>query len=314
MVKGKRSWREVGATGFRAWIRRHAFSLLSSLGSLARYPLASLMTVGVVGFAIAMPLSLQLALDNIERLSRHWERLDTLSVFLDQGLEQATIDRLTSRISTWEDVIAVDPISPEQGLGELSAQLGFAAAEEVLEDSPLPWVLEVTLATDSDRASIMARLGTEQGVAEVLADLQWLERLDAIAELLQQLAWLLAGLLAGGVAVVIGNTIRLDVQNRREEIEVLALVGATAAFIRRPFLYSGFWYGLLGGMLACLLLYAGLFSLQGPVNRLGQSYAATFQLIGPAPLITMLAILGSALFGLLGAWLAVGQHLRRIDP
>ncbi|MFP4208761.1 MAG: permease-like cell division protein FtsX [Wenzhouxiangella sp.] len=314
MAKVQRSPRDAGATGLRAWTRRHAFSLLSSLGSLARYPLASLMTVAVVAFAIAMPFALQLALDNIERLSRHWERLDTLSVFLDPGLEQPAVDRLTSRISNWQGVLAVDPISPEQGLAELSAQLGLDSAEQVLEDSPLPWVLEVALAAGSERPALIARLRSEAGVADILADLQWLERLDAMTELLGRLAWLLAVLLAAGVAVVIGNTIRLDVQNRHEEIEVMALVGATSAFIRRPFLYSGLWYGLLGGLLAWAMLTAGLAALDEPVARLGETYGANFRLLGPPPSIIAAAVGGSALFGLLGAWLAVSQHLRRIDP
>jgi cell division transport system permease protein len=306
--------RQAGTTRLRAWLRRHAFSLLSSLGSLARYPLASLMTVAVVAFAIAMPLALHLALGNIERLSKHWERLDTLSVFVDSGLDRPAIDRLTSRLSTWSGVVAVDPISPDQGLADLSAQLGLDSAEDVLEDNPLPWVLEVTLGGDSDRSGLIARLHSATGVTDVLVDLQWLERLDAMTDLLTQLALLLAGLLAVGVAVVIGNTIRLDVQNRREEIEVLALVGATPAFIRRPFLYSGLWYGVLGGAVACTMLYVGLAALKEPVARLGQTYAEAFELMGPAPSVIVAAVAGSAVFGLLGAWLAVRQHLRRIDP
>jgi len=314
MVKAKQSMRQAGATGLRAWMRRHAFSLLSSLGSLARYPLAALMTVAVVAFAIAMPLALQLALDNIERLSKQWERLDTLSVFVDSRLERPAIDRLASRLSTWNGVLAVDPISPDQGLQELSAQLGLESAEDVLENNPLPWVLEVTLDGVGDRSGLIDRLQSQSEVSNVLADIQWLERLDAMTELLGQLTLLLAGLLAAGVAVVIGNTIRLDVQNRREEIEVLALVGATAAFIRRPFLYSGLWYGLLGGLMAWALLSAGLMVLQDPVARLGQTYTESIRLLGPSPLVIVMAVGGSALFGLLGAWLAVSQHLRRIDP
>jgi cell division transport system permease protein len=314
MARGRRTLRETGATGLRAWTRRHAFSLLSSLGSLARYPLGSLMTVAVVAFAIAMPLALHLALDNIERLAKQWERLDTLSVFLDVGIEQAAVDRLTSRLSTWPDVLAVDPITPQQGMDELSRQLGMDPVGDLLQDNPLPWVLEVTLSAGADRDGLLQRLDGQQGVASVLADLQWLERLDAMTDVLGQLAWLLAVLLALGVAVVIGNTIRLDVQNRREEIEVMALVGATAAFIRRPFLYSGLWYGLLGGLLAWALIVAGLVALADPVARLGQTYAESFRLLGPSTTTIAAAVGGSALFGLLGAWLAVSQHLRRIDP
>ncbi len=314
MARARRTLRETGTTGLRAWTRRHAFSLLSSLGSLARYPLASLMTVAVVAFAIAMPLALHLALDNIERLAKQWERLDTLSVFLEPGVERPVVDRLTSRLSTWPEVLAVDPISPQQGIDELSRQLGLDPVDDLLADSPLPWVLEVTLAGGVDRAGLIERLRGQDRVASVLADLQWLERLDAMTELLGQLTWLLAVLLAVGVAVVIGNTIRLDVQNRREEIEVMALVGATAAFIRRPFLYSGLWYGLLGGLAAWAMIFAGLLALDEPVARLGQAYAESFRLLGPSPLTIGAAVGGSALFGLLGAWLAVSQHLRRIDP
>ncbi|NDY97026.1 permease-like cell division protein FtsX [Wenzhouxiangella limi] len=314
MARARRTLRETGTTGVRAWTRRHAFSLLSSLGSLARYPLASLMTVAVVAFAIAMPLALHLALDNIERAAKQWERLDTLSVFLEIGIDQPGVDRLTSRLSTWPAVLAVDPISPQQGLDELSRQLGLEPVDDLLADNPLPWVLEVTLAAGTDRAALIQRLQANERVDSVLVDLRWLERLDAMTDVLGQLAWLLAVLLAAGVAVVIGNTIRLDVQNRREEIEVMALVGATAAFIRRPFLYSGLWYGLLGGLLAWAMIAAGLMALAEPVARLGQTYGEPVRLLGPAPAIVVAAVGGSALFGLLGAWLAVSQHLRRIDP
>ena len=315
-LKPRRSGREIQAAGAgaRAWARRHAFSLLSSLGNLARHPLASMMTFGVLAFAAALPLVLHVALVNLERIGQQWERLDTLSVFLELGIAPGDVDRLVSRISSWPEVSTVDPISPEQGMAELSNQLGVTEISDLVADNPLPWVLEVTPVSSIDRHALLARLDQESATAAVIVDLQWLERLDAMTELLAQIVALLAVLLALGVAAIIGNTIRLDIQNRREEIEVMSLVGATAAFIRRPFLYTGLWYGLIGGLLACLIVTAGLLALDEPVRNLSQTYTLSLGLQAPGPEVIGLVILGSGLFGLLGSWLVVAQHLRRIDP
>ncbi len=313
MARGRSGTLPAAAAGLRAWARRHAFSLLSSLGSLARYPLASLMTISVVAFALALPLALQVALQNIERLAQQWERLDSLSVFLVPDQSESEVNRLVSRLSNWPEVLAVDPISPQQGLEELSLQLDLGTID-ALDDHPLPWVLELIPSSQGERPGLVQRLQKEPAVASVVIDLQWLERLDAMTALLGQLTWLLAILLALGVAVIIGNTIRLDVQNRHEEIEVMALVGATPAFVRRPFLYSGAWFGLLGGLLAWMVVIAGLLALDEPVQRLGQTYGEPFMLLGPSAGQVGLLLVGSALFGLLGAWLVVAQHLRRMDP
>ena len=303
-----------GPAALRAWARRHAFSLLSSLGTIARHPLASLMTFGVLAFALALPLALHVALANLERLSQQWERLDTLSVFLQPGLEAAEVDRLVSRLSAWSPVLAVDPISPDQGLAELSLQLGLNESKDLLTENPLPWVLEITPAPGFQRETLLARLETEPNVSSVVIDLQWLERLDAIAEVLARLVLLLAALLALGVAVIIGNTIRLDIQNRREEIEVMALVGATPSFIRRPFLYTGLWYGLIGGVLAWLLVAGALLALDEPFRALSRAYAEAAGLLYPDLETLLMMVGGSSLFGLLGSWLVVAQHLRKINP
>ena len=314
MTRARRAARDGGSAGLRAWGRRHAFSLLSSLGNIARHPLASLMTFGVLAFALALPLALHVALTNIERLSQQWERLDTLSVFLEPGLETAETDRLASRLSAWSEVLAVDPISPEQGLAELSGQLGLVEVGELLAENPLPWVLEVTPVPGFERDVLLARLEAEAGVSSIVVDLQWLERLDAMTEVLARFVRLLAVLLGLGVAVIIGNTIRLDIENRREEIEVMALVGATAAFIRRPFLYTGLWYGLIGGLLAWLLVAAGRLALDEPFQALSRTYAETTGLLPPGAEVIALVIAGSGGVGLVGSWLVVGQHLRRIEP
>lgn len=315
-TKSRRSGREVlaGAAGVRAWARRHAFSLLSSIGSLARHPLASGMTFAVLAIALALPLALHVALLNLERMSLQWERLDTLSVFVQPGVDEYEVDRLVSRLSHWPEVLAVDPISPAQGLDELGLQLGLDDLADVVEDNPLPWVLELTAAPAADREQLQQRLAQESQISTVLVDLQWLERLDAMGALLEQLVSLLAVLLAFGVAVIIGNTIRLDIQNRHEEIEVMALVGATGAFIRRPFLYTGFWYGCIGGLLGWAIVAGGLFVLAEPMRALSATYMENFVLLGPDVQVIAWLVPGSGLFGLLGAWLVVAQHLRRIDP
>ncbi len=302
------------AGGTRAWARRHAYSLLSSLGGLLRQPLGSLMTIIVLAVTLCLPTGLHLALDNAERASAGWERLDTLSVFLDGQVSEREAMQLASLISTWPGVTSVDPISPQSGLAELAGQLALGAAADRIEDNPLPWVLEIGPGSSVDPAVLAGRLGAVDAVDQVIVDLEWLARFDAILELLARLAIVLGALFAVAVAFVIGNTIRMDIHNRREEIQVLALVGATDGFIRRPFLYSGLWYGLAGGLLAWLIVETGLWVLSGPVARMSASYASDFRLASAeAPVIAIL-VLGSGLLGILGSWLTVGRHLKRIHP
>lgn len=307
-----RRGRLVGGT--RAWARRHAYSLLSSLGGLLRQPLGSLMTIIVLAVTLCLPTGLHLALDNAERASAGWERLDTLSVFLDQQVDEREAMQLASLISTWPGVTAVDPISPQSGLAELAGQLALGEITDRVGDNPLPWVLEITPGSGVDPVGLSGRLGAVNRVEQVIVDLEWLARFDAILALLERLAVVLGALFAVAVAFVIGNTIRMDIHNRREEIQVLALVGATDGFIRRPFLYSGLWYGLAGGLLAWLIIEAGLWVLSGPVARMSESYASDFRLASAAVPVVALLVLGSGLLGVLGSWLTVGRHLKRIHP
>lgn len=304
----------AGAAGLRAWARRHAFSFLSSLGSLTRQPIASSMTVIVLAVALTLPTALHVTLDNIERISQNWERLDTVSAFLGEDVNETEAMRLATRLSNWPEIASVDPVSPQTGLAELSGQLDLGDLDERIEANPLPWVLEIYPSSGANMAALVHRVEREAGIDMTVVDLQWLERLDAIIDVINQLIVLLAGLFAIGVAFITANTIRMDIQNRREEIEVMALVGATAGFVRRPFLYSGLWYGLLGGGLAWLLVRVGLIVLSGPITRLSGSYHSQFQLHPPGTEVSLILILGSGLFGIIGSWLVVNQHLRRINP
>lgn len=300
--------------GVRAWGRRHAYSLLSSLGSMVRQPLATLMTIVVLAITLSLPTGLYMTLTNAERISDGWERLDTISVFLevDSGEREAT--QLASLLSTWPGIVAVDPISPQAGMAELTGRLQLDDLSDQIESNPLPWVLEVTPAGGQDPELLSGRLRGADGVDQVVVDLQWLERLQAILALLERLAVLLGVLFAVAVAFVIGNTIRMDIHNRREEIRVLALVGATNGFVRRPFLYSGFWYGLVGGLAAWLVVELGLFVLSGPVGRLSGTYDSSFALASPPLEVVVTLVLGSGILGVVGSWLAVGRHLKRIQP
>lgn len=300
--------------GVRAWGRRHAYSLLSSLGSLVRHPLASLMTIVVLAITLSLPVGLYMTLENAERISDGWERLDTISVFLDTGLQEREAMQLASLLSTWPGIVAVDPISPEAGMAELTGRLQLGDVSGQIEPNPLPWVLEVAPAAGVDIETLAGRLRAADGVNQVVVDLQWLERLHAILALLERLAVLLGVLFSVAVAFVIGNTIRMDIHNRREEIRVLALVGATDGFVRRPFLYSGFWFGLAGGLAAWSVVEVSLLVLSGPVGRLSGAYASDFSLASPPAGLVATLVLGSGILGVLGSWLAVGRHLKRIRP
>jgi len=300
------------------YLRRHAQVALDSLGRLYRNLLASLMTAAVIGIALALPSGLYLLLDNLGRLSDTWDGQATLSVFLQEKVTSDAARKLAGRLADWDEVGNVELITPAQALEEFGEQSGLGSVLEALEQNPLPAVLVITPANrqlaPAAAAEMQARLEKLPETALAQIDLEWVQRLSAMLDIARRGILVISALLALAVLLVIGNTIRLEIQNRREEILVTKLIGATNGFVRRPFLYSGIWYGVLGATIAWLLVEAGFWLLSDPVARLTGLYQSEFSLATlPLQLLGLLAG-GGLLLGLLGSWLAVGRHLSAIEP
>jgi cell division transport system permease protein len=305
-------------TRFQAWGMNHAQALVFSLGRLYRNPFAAALTLTVIAIALALPSGLWLGLKNLQAASGDWDHGAQLSVFVEDTVSDETLGDVAARIRAREDVESAIPVTREEALAEFRALSGFGEALDLLERNPLPALVLVTPAAGSqgpdDVQALAAALEAWPEVSQAQVDLQWVQRLQAILEMARRGVTLVAVLLALGVLLVVGNTIRLDILNRRREIEVAKLVGATDGFIRRPFLYGGLWLGLFGGLLALIIVGVALFLLNGPVQQLASLYGSDFRLEGPG-FSGALALLGVAVgLGLGGSWIAVGRHLRDIEP
>jgi len=301
-----------------AYFTHHLWVLVSSLGTLWRAPLATLMTAAVIGIALALPAGLHVLLQNAQQLSTGWEGTAQMSLFIKRGVPEKRIQSLAKKLRGWEGVAEVRYISREQALAEFRELSGFGGALDSLDENPLPAVLVLRPTAEAaepiQMALLLSRVQELQSVDLAQLDMEWVRRLNGIIELGKRGVMLLGGLLGMAILLVVGNTIRLTILNRREEIVVTKLIGATNAFIRRPFLYTGFWYGLMGAVMAWLLVGILLGLLADPVSRLSLLYNSQFSL-GGLDLETVLVLLGSGVFlGLLGSWLAVGKHLQAIEP
>jgi len=311
--------RGSGKGTIRSWLVRHLQSFFFSLGLMVRAPSATLLTSAVLGIALALPGGLYLLLDNVTRVTGRWDTGGRISVFLKTAESDAAAEALARDLRGWPEVARVSVISRAEALAEYRSMSGFAEVLDAFEDSnPLPTVLTVEPTAEVQNPSTMkllvARVSELPQVEMARFDLQWLKRLDAIIEIVLRGIYLLAALLALGVVLIIGNTIRLGIENRREEIEIASLFGASNAFIRRPFLYGGLLYGLFGAVVAWGILALGFALLRPAVARLLALYGSGFELAGLSGTAALaLGGCGAAL-GLLGAWVAVGRHLRRTAP
>ena len=242
----------------------------------------------------------------------------SLSLFLQHTASELQTQTLREKLLSWPEIEHIDLISPEQALSEFRELSGFGDALDALEENPLPAVLAVkpvAESTDSESISrLLERLRKLPEIELAQLDLQWVKRFNAIVDIVQRSIWVMATLLGLAVLLITGNTIRLEIQSRREEIEVTKLIGATNAFIRRPFLYSGLWYGAIGALLATLLVELAFLQLATPVGQLAGLYQSGFSLQTLAFSDTLLLLLSGTLLGLLGAWLAVGRHMSAIEP
>jgi len=309
-------WRGPGL--LRSWVRLHVQTLVGSLGRLAEQPVATAMTLAVIGIALALPASLYLLVNNLQGLSGHWEQGVELSVYLEPEQPEAQVRSLAADIEAWDEVAATTLITATEALATFRAESGLGDALGALEHNPLPHLITVQPARghDSPEAieAMAERLRALPEADLVQADADWVRRLFAMLDIARRLATLAGVLLAVGVLVIVGNTIRLDIQNRRAEIEVMKLIGGTDGFIRRPLLYSGTWYGLGGALVALAIVQLGLWTLSDPVARLAGLYGSGFRPDGlGAAGIAALLLLGTGL-GWLGAWVSATRHLRRVEP
>ena len=296
----------------RNWFNLHLYSLFSSLGRMAQRPIATLLTIGVMAIAIVLPLALWMTLANVQRFSGSVAVSREISVFLKPEIDLRRATAIADTLRRRGDVAAVTLRTPEQGLAEFRRSSDLAAQIDALGENPLPSVL--VLQPRDDGSALAASLQVLPEAEIVQHDAVWRDRLSAWLQLGTRIAWVLAVLLGTGALLVVGNTVRLDIQSRQEEIAVLQLLGATNGFVRRPFLYLGAIYGLAAGAFALVLLLLAARVLQPPLATLIASYGSRFSLDGPG-LIGILALLGGALaIGWLGAWLATGHHLRRSRP
>lgn len=298
------------------YLLRHAQVLVTALGQLVRAPLATLLTLTVIGITLALPSGLYVMIDNLERLSAGWDRGAQASLFLKRDVSEAGAQKLAQQIRAMAPVAGVEYISRDAALVEFKKLSGFGTALNALDSNPLPAVLVVRLTAGETPAaveSLMTALKRLPGVDLAQLDIEWLRRLAALLQLAERAVGILAALLSLAVLLIIGNTIRLAVMNRRTEIEIVRLVGGTPGFVRRPFLYSGLLQGLFGGILAWLLVGVSLLLLDGPARELAGLYGSSFALTGLG-FVTGLSVVGAGgLLGWLGARLAVDWQLRQIE-
>lgn len=297
---------------------RHLQQGIGSLGDLWRTPFTSVMTILVLGISLTLPATLHLLVKNAKSISGQWDSASEISLFLKLSVTEKSAQNLVQRIQLYPEVAEVQYISADAALAEFKVLSGFGQALEYLSTNPLPATI---LVKPTNRASkpqaareLLQKLETEREVDQGKLDLEWLTRLEAITQLIEDIVTGLAILLCLSVVLIIGNTIRLAILNQKEAIAVMKLVGATDSFIQRPFLYSGVWYGVLGGLVAVLSVEILAQYFTGALIRLTDLYQSNFELQGLSASEMLMLIVSAVVLGLTGSYISVRKHIRAIEP
>ncbi len=301
-----------------SWPVRHLQQAVGSLGDLWRTPFTSVMTVLVLGISLALPATLHLFVKNANVVTEQWHSASEISLFLKASVSDQAAQNLVKRVQLFPEVAAVEYISAEQALADFKILSGFGQALNYLEKNPLPATVIVTptqRASQSEAAKeLLAKLEKQREVDQGKLDLEWLTRLQAIASLVEDIVIGVALLLCLSVLLIISNTIRLSILNQKDAIAVMKLVGATDSFIQRPFLYSGVWYGVLGGLFSGITVSVLAYYLASAVEKLTHLYQSNFELQGLSFDEYLLLIAFAVILGLAGSYLSVRKHIRAIEP
>ena len=301
------------------YFRQHQSTLTESFMRLVNYPLASVMTVMVIDIALSLPGGLYVLLKNVQSVTSQWEQQSVITLYLFPNLEDTQALALSHRLSAQEDIASVEYISKEEGLRYFERSSGYEQILSALPENPLPIVLRVIpkqavdITTLSSLQALRDQLAAQKEVDYAELDAQWLQRLANILSFGQRFVYALSVLLVVAVLLIVGNTIRMAVESRRDEVLVMKLVGATDAYIRRPFLYMGFWFGVLGGFFASLCILLLSWWVSAPAERLIDLYQSGFQLQSFNADEIVLCLTISAFVGVFGAWIAVNRHIATIE-
>ena len=302
---------------FNVWLTNHASASIGALGRLSRQPFSSLMIILVIGVTLALPTAINILIKNMQSVSNNWDNATDFSVYLKKDLSINNAREISKLLSQRADIEQVKLITADEALQEFKNQSGFGNAISQIDTNPLPHTIVIKPSSKSTNTSLFLLQEEIRNLPEtdlVQADTNWIERFHAILSIIKKGIAIGAVLLGIAILIIVGNTIRLDIENRREEIEVTKLVGADNAFIRRPFLWIGFWYGLLGGTFSLLLVQYALYLLKEPLNRLGNLYQGEI-FVTSFSLVESSIIIGiSMLLGLLASWATTSRYMRQIEP
>lgn len=295
-----------------SFVSKHVYAARQSVNQFSRMPLASFMTCLVIGIALALPSLLYVCLKNLESFHSHLQDTIQITLFLKSSLKSAEINKLADQLRHESTISNITIISPEEGLKELQEQMGFSGTSLPLPKNPLPWTLIVLPKTPEAMDSLIVKFKNFPQIDSLQVDQLWVKRLLSILSFAQRFFISIAIFLGLGIFLIINNVIRSATQQNQKEIEVIKLIGGTHSFIRRPFLYNGLFYGLLGGILAWQLVDIILLIIRGPLYRLAALYESSFQLVGLGFTNTLILLGSSVLLGLTASWFAVTRHLKNL--
>lgn len=296
------------------WLENHLRAFLFGLGDLLRSPIASGITLLVIGIAMSFPAGLYALLQNFQQVVTGWDHDPTISVYLQAHVSDTEVNELIKQLQQRQEIAHLSYISPEQGMQQFQQQTQMPAAFKALPENPLPGIIvikpKINLTSPMALENLLSSLGELPHVDSSQLDTAWVQRLYEIMNLGKRITYGLMVLFGVGLALIVANTMRLATQNHRQEIKVLRLIGATAAFIRRPMLYRGALYGMLGGLIACLLVALLFLWLQAPAQSLAASYHDHWRLQGLSFPASLGIILSCGILGLLGSWFSVQNYLQ----
>jgi len=303
---------------FKTAIKLHKENSGQTLLDILRQPTNSLMTILVLAIALALPSAFYLFMTNAQAVSKQWDGGVKMALYLKDSTSEQQANELLNQLNLRPEFEEVTFISKEEALEEYKEHSGHGEALEYLDHNPMPFTITLkptSSFSDSDQLEALAQeLAKIKAVDQAKLDSDWIKKYNSILDISEQIATFVSIMLALGVLLIVGNTIRLAILNRREEIQVIKLVGATDAFIRRPFLYAGFWYGLIAALLAALMVNIVFVILKQSTSQLAQLYSSEFSLLGLAPSFTLGLLVIGSLLGLIGAWISVRKHLKDINP